>query len=105
MIEKISEVTYKLDLLKGSTVHPFFHVSLFRQALAAGTHVSHALPHDTDDITFPTCEYSGEVVLIDEDYQEQVHIEPLRHWETDTSGASPSTLGAIENSLKSWIKR
>lgn len=53
VLAKISNTAYRLQLPKGSTVHPVFHVSLLRQALSRGTPVSHQLPHSTDGIAIP----------------------------------------------------
>ena len=46
-------MAYRLELPKGSTVHPVFHVSLLRQAISPGTPVTQTLPSFTDAIAIP----------------------------------------------------
>lgn len=50
---KISDTAYRLALPEGSTIHPVFHMSLLRQALAEGMSSSPVLPHDTDSLAIP----------------------------------------------------
>ena len=53
VVKKISDVAYQLDLPKGSTVHPVFHVSLLRQALSPGTTPFDLLPDESNVMPRP----------------------------------------------------
>lgn len=53
VLARVSDTSYKLLLPEGSTIHPIFHVSLLRQALADGMTTSKTLPLDTDRIAVP----------------------------------------------------
>lgn len=53
VLARVSETSYKLALPEGSTVHPIFHVSLLRQALADGMTATHTLPVDSDNLAIP----------------------------------------------------
>ncbi|TXG47931.1 hypothetical protein EZV62_027225 [Acer yangbiense] len=48
VLERISAVTYKLDLLASSRVHPVFHVSLLKKKLGAAINPIPSLPPTND---------------------------------------------------------
>lgn len=54
VLARISEVAYRINLPQRSTVHPVFHVSLLRKALAPGMTASEVLPIDTDVLAIPS---------------------------------------------------
>ena len=53
VVKKISDVAYQLDLPKGLTVHPVFHVLLLRQALSPGTTPLDSLPDESNLLAIP----------------------------------------------------
>ena len=53
VVQRVSDTSYRINLPKGSTVHPVFHVSLLHQALKPGTSANQSLPDDTDVLAVP----------------------------------------------------
>ena len=53
IIDKINEVTYKLQLPPQATVHPVFHVPQLRHALLPGTTAASTLPTGAGDTAIP----------------------------------------------------
>ena len=53
IVERVGEVTYRLDMPTSCKVHPVFHVSLLRKVLKPEHQVLPALPSPTDSIQIP----------------------------------------------------